>query len=76
MSEERQDLYRYVVEEFAEDYREGEMDRREFLRRTVLLGGGVAGARTLLASLGIAGISATELARAPSARPQAEIPSA
>ena len=30
MSEDRQDLFRYVVEEFAEDYREGEMERREF----------------------------------------------
>jgi hypothetical protein len=34
----RQDLFRYVVEEFAEDYREGELERREFLRCTVRLG--------------------------------------
>lgn len=70
----RQDLFRYVVEEFAEDYREGEIGRREFLRRTVLLGGGVAGARTLLTSLGIAGVSATELAQAQQANPQANPP--
>ncbi|MBF6594183.1 MAG: dienelactone hydrolase family protein [Thermaceae bacterium] len=70
----RQDLFRYVVEEFAEDYREGEIGRREFLRRTVLLGGGVAGARTLLTSLGIAGVSATELAQAQQANPQASPP--
>lgn len=71
---EKQDLFRYVVEEFAEDYREGEIERREFLRRTVLLGGGVAGARTLLTSLGIAGVSAAELARAQQAQAQAQAP--
>lgn len=69
---ERQDLFRYVVEEFAEDYREGEIERREFLRRTVLLGGGVAGARTLLTSLGIAGVSTAELAQAQQAQAQAQ----
>jgi len=73
---ERQDLFRYVVEEFAEDYREGEIDRREFLRRTVILGGGVAGARTLLVSLGITGVSAAELAQAQQANPQASPPEA
>lgn len=70
MTEYRQDLFRYVVEEFAEDYHEGELQRREFLRRMTLLGGGVIGARALLASLGIAGISAAELASAQSAPPQ------
>ena len=72
--QERQDLFRYVVEEFAEDYREGEIERREFLRRTVILGGGIAGARTLLASLGIAGVSAAELAQAQQTTPQAQPP--
>ena len=67
---DRQDLFRYVVEEFAEDYHEGEIDRREFLRRTVLLGGGTAGARALLASLGIAGVSLSELAQAQQAQAQ------
>lgn len=71
---EPQDLFRYVVEEFAEDYREGEIERREFLRRTVLLGGGVAGARTLLTSLGIAGVSTAELAQAQQAQAQAQTP--
>lgn len=70
---DRQDLFRYVVEEFAEDYREGEIERREFLRRTVLLGGGVAGARTLLTSLGI-GATATELTLAQQAQAQAQTP--
>jgi carboxymethylenebutenolidase len=69
---ERQDLYRYVVEEFVEDYREGELERRDFLRRMVLLGGGIAGARTLLASVGIAGVSTTELAQAQQSSPIAQ----
>lgn len=73
---EPQDLFRYVVEEFAEDYREGEIGRREFLRRAVLLGGGVAGARMLLASLGITGVSVAELARAQQSNPQASVPEA
>lgn len=71
---EKQDLFRYVVEEFAEDYREGEIERREFLRRTILLGGGIGGARTLLTSLGIAGVSAAELAQAQQAQAQAQPP--
>lgn len=66
----RQDLFRYVVEEFAEDYREGELERREFLRRTVLLGGGIPGAKALLASLGITGVSLSELAQAQQAPTQ------
>lgn len=70
MAEDRQDLFRYVVEEFAEDYHEGELQRREFLRRMTLLGGGVVGARVLLTSLGIAGITSAELASAQTAPPQ------
>jgi len=38
----------------------------------VLLGGSVAGARVLLASLGVAGVSAAELAAAQGAAPQNE----
>ena len=72
MSEYKQDLFRYVAEEFAEDYHGGELERREFLRRSVLLGGSVAGARVLLATLGVAGVSAAELAAAQTAPPQNE----
>ena len=72
MSEYQQDLFRYVAEEFAEDYREGELPRREFLRRSVLLGGSVPAARVLLATLGVAGVSAAELAAAQAAPPQNE----
>ncbi len=72
MSEYRQDLFRYVAEEFAEDYHEGELPRREFLRRSVLLSGSVPAARVLLATLGVAGVSAAELAAAQAAPPQNE----
>jgi carboxymethylenebutenolidase len=58
--EQRQDLFRYVVEEFHEDYREGEIPRREFLRRMMLLGGGIVGANALLESLGMNAASAAE----------------
>jgi carboxymethylenebutenolidase len=60
MSADRQDLFRYVVEEFAEDYQHGEINRREFLRRLALLGGGIAGANLLLESLGMNAASAAE----------------
>ena len=72
MSEYKQDLFRYVAEEFAEDYHEGELPRREFLRRSVLLSGSVPAARVLLATLGVAGVSAAELAAAQAAPPQNE----
>ncbi|SMB96989.1 dienelactone hydrolase family protein [Deinococcus hopiensis] len=72
MSDYQQDLFLYVAEEFAEDYREGEMPRREFLRRSVLLGGSLVGARALLATLGVGGVSASELAAAQTAAPQNE----
>jgi carboxymethylenebutenolidase len=60
MAKDRQDLFRYVVEEFAEDYKEGEISRREFLRRMALLAGGVAGANVLIDSLGMNTASAAE----------------
>ncbi|WP_424949879.1 dienelactone hydrolase family protein [Deinococcus sp.] len=72
MSEYKQDLFRYIAEEFAEDYHGGELERREFLRRSLLLSGSVPAARVLLATLGVAGVSAAELAAAQSAPPQNE----
>ena len=36
------DMQRYVVEEWAEEYRQGRLARREFLRRMTLMCGGVA----------------------------------
>jgi len=46
------DLGRYILEEWAEDYRAGRLDRREFLRRVLAMAGSQAAALTLLATLG------------------------
>ncbi len=62
------DLEQYIVEEWAEDYREGYLNRREFLRRTVLLAGGTALAVPVLEHLGVMA-SAQEIAEAASGRP-------
>jgi carboxymethylenebutenolidase len=69
----RQDLFRYVAEEFAEDYREGEMGRREFLRRLGLLAGGIVGATVLLDSLGLGTASAAEWQQAFASMPELEL---
>ncbi len=64
------DLERYIVEEWAEDYREGHLNRREFLRRTVLLAGGTALAVPVLQHLGVVA-SVEEIAEAASGSPVA-----
>jgi carboxymethylenebutenolidase len=46
-------LQRYILEEWAEEYEEGRLNRREFLRRTVLMAGGAALAVPMLRSLGV-----------------------
>jgi carboxymethylenebutenolidase len=45
------EMQRYFVEEFAEEYHEGHMSRRD-LRRVLLITGGVASAATTLLALG------------------------
>jgi len=62
------DMQRYVVEEWAEEYRAGRLARREFLRRMVLMSGGVALAIPALRGLGVAATPA-EIAAAASAGP-------
>jgi carboxymethylenebutenolidase len=47
------DMQRYVIEEWAEEYKQGRLARREFLRRMVLMSGGVALAVPALQSLGV-----------------------
>ncbi len=68
----KQDLYRYVVDEFVEDYQHGEISRREFLRRMALLGGGVVGAAALLESVGVAAASQAEWEQVFASIPEAE----
>jgi carboxymethylenebutenolidase len=46
------DMQRYFVEEFVEEYREGHMSRRDMMRRVLLITGGVASAATTLIALG------------------------
>ncbi len=62
------DLQRYIIEEWAEDYRDGRLNRREFLRRTTLMAGGAALVLPMLNSLGVAA-SAEEVSAAASTRP-------
>jgi carboxymethylenebutenolidase len=47
------DLQRYIVEEWAEDYQQGRLNRREFLRRTALMAGGSTLALSVLRTLGV-----------------------
>jgi len=47
------DLERYIVEEWAEDYEDGRLNRREFLRRVALMAGGTAVALPILSQLGV-----------------------
>src|SRR5215469_11070577 len=51
------DLGRYILDEWVEEYREGSLGRREFLRRVVIFGGGAARGTALLATLGVAAAS-------------------
>lgn len=46
------DTQRYFVEEFAEEYLEGHMSRRELLRRVLLITGGIATTAGTLLALG------------------------
>ncbi|MGH2397120.1 MAG: dienelactone hydrolase family protein [bacterium] len=62
------DLQRYIIEEWAEDYRGGRLSRREFLRRAALMAGGVTLAVPMLGSLGVSA-SADEVAQAASSLP-------
>ena len=57
------DLERYILDEWTEDYREGHVPRREFLRRVAVFSGGAAAGVSTLARLGIPA-SAEEVAAA------------
>ena len=48
------DFQRYLIEEYVEDWREGQLSRREMVKRTAYITGGVASAATVLVSLGCA----------------------
>ena len=62
------DLEQYILDEWTEDYREGRVARREFLRRIVVFSGGAAAGLAVLKGLGVsAGME--EVAAAASAPP-------
>jgi carboxymethylenebutenolidase len=46
------EIERYFVEEFVEEYHEGHMSRRDMIRRVLLITGGVASAASTLLALG------------------------
>lgn len=62
------DLDRYILTEWTEEYKEGRLKRREFLRRVVLMSGGAALALPVLSGLGVAA-SAEEVSRAAASTP-------
>src|SRR3989441_5227674 len=62
------DLERYIVEEGAEDYQDGRLNRREFLRRVALMAGGTAVALPVLRQLGV-GATLEEISAATSQAP-------
>lgn len=59
------DLERYILDEWTEDYRDGHLPRREFLRRIAVFAGGTAAGLAVLAGRGFA-TSAEEIAEAAS----------
>ena len=62
------DLEQYILDEWTEDYREGRLARREFLRRIVVFSGGAGACLAALSGLGVsAGME--EVAAAASAPP-------
>ncbi len=60
------DLARYVLEEWAEEYQQGRVNRREFLRRIAVFSGGAAAGLAVLQTLGVTA-SAEEIAAAAAA---------
>ncbi|MBI3975077.1 MAG: dienelactone hydrolase family protein [Armatimonadetes bacterium] len=64
------DLQRYILTEWTEEYKQGRLKRREFLRRVVLMSGGAALALPVLSGLGVAA-SAEEVRQAAASSPPA-----
>ena len=55
---------RYLLDEFVDDYRAGEMSRRDFVMKVIGVSGGLAAALGLFSSVGL---SAAEIAAAQAA---------
>ncbi len=63
-------LKRYILTEWTEEYKEGRMDRREFLRRVAVMSGGAGLALPVLSGLGVRA-SADEVSQAAASSPPA-----
>ena len=57
---ELNDLQRYLVHEFVEDYEDGLLSRRDMLRRVLHITGGVGAAVAVLSALGVKAVGAQE----------------
>lgn len=62
----------YLLNEFSDDFRSGEMGRREFILKTIAVAGGVAAAMGLLRSLGLTDADVAWAQTAPPAVPAAQ----
>jgi carboxymethylenebutenolidase len=67
------DLQQYILEEWAEEFTQGRMGRREFLRRVALMSGGAALALPVLRTLGVVA-STEEVVQAAASAPAAAAP--
>jgi carboxymethylenebutenolidase len=59
------DFQRYLLDEFVDDYREGRMSRRDFVRKSIGVAGGLAAAMALFSSLGLSEAEVAEARAAP-----------
>jgi carboxymethylenebutenolidase len=59
------DFQRYLLDEFVDDYREGRMSRRDFVRKSIGVAGGLAVAMSLFSSLGLSEAEVAEAQAAP-----------
>src|SRR5215472_319196 len=64
---------RYFLDEFVEDFRDGRLNRRDFILRAIAVSGGLTAAASLLRSLGLtdADVAAAQAAPAASVLNQA-----
>ena len=56
---------RYLLDEFVEDYRAGQMSRREFVMKVIGVSGGLAAAMGLFSSVGLSGAEIAAAQAAP-----------
>src|SRR2546428_13214164 len=60
---------RYLLDEFVEDYRGGEMSRRDFVMKVIGVSGGLAAAMGLFSSVGLSAAEGAQAQAAPRVAP-------